>query len=254
LRSGGFNGRATGPDSVGPYDPETVDSFEAGLRFQTADDLLRINPTVFYALYNNKQEELLRGQPDGSTITTVFNASTAKTWGLEIEAVARPTPALSLRGAFGYLGYKYTDFIALDPRPGSPTSGQEVDISDTAKLRRAPNFTLALGGDYIFEPAFGDIILSANYKFTDNMFAGSPLFEVDPRAILPKTNVVDLSLKFNIAKTDGRPFETSILLYGRDVLHNGPGRNSRPFDALPNFYFTNPEPARSFGIELQIKI
>ncbi|MGL6042721.1 MAG: TonB-dependent receptor, partial [Sandaracinobacteroides sp.] len=37
LRSGGFNGRATGPDSVGPYDPETVDSFEAGLRFQTAD-------------------------------------------------------------------------------------------------------------------------------------------------------------------------------------------------------------------------
>ena len=252
VRSGGFNGRAVGPSSVGPYQPETVDSYEAGLRIETADNRIRINPTVFFSTYDDKQEELLRGLPDGSTVTTVFNASSVEIWGVELEAIARPTRALNLRAAFGYLDYTYTSFDALDPRIGSPTEGQIIDITDTVRLRRAPKYTAALGSDYEIETGFGDITLSGNYKYTDAFFAGSTLFAVDPRAIKPSTNVFDASVTLAFDRDlAGLPADFSIQLYGRDIFADGPGRNGRPFDATPNFYFTNPEAARSFGVELK---
>ena len=59
FRSGGFNGRAASVTALGPYDPETVDSFEAGIRSELFDNRLRFNPTLFFLSYNDKQEENL---------------------------------------------------------------------------------------------------------------------------------------------------------------------------------------------------
>ncbi|MCG8442890.1 MAG: TonB-dependent receptor, partial [Caulobacterales bacterium] len=253
FRSGGFNGRAVSQESVGPYEPETVDSYEVGFRTEWFGNTVRVNPTAFAAQYKDKQEELLVGLPDGRTETTVFNASEARTWGFELEALARPTPNLDLRMAAGYLDYEYSDFLALDPRPGSPTEGQVIDITDTAELRRAPQWTFALGGDYVVPLDVGEITFTANYKYTDEFFAGSVFFAPEPRAIKPSTNVVDLALSLDIDRGRlGLPADLSLTAFGRDVFHDGPGRNGRPFDATPNFYFTNPEPARAWGVDLTL--
>ena len=37
FRSGGFNGRSSGPTTLGPYNPETVDAFETGLKADWLD-------------------------------------------------------------------------------------------------------------------------------------------------------------------------------------------------------------------------
>ena len=255
TRSGGFNGRAVSASSVGPYQPETVDSFEIGFRTESSDGRFKFNPTAFYALYDDKQEELLVGLPNGATETTVFNAANVKIWGVEIETSARPTDALTLRGALGYLDYSYSDFFALDTRPLSPTTGTIIDVSDSARLRNAPKFTLALGGDYRFPvAALSEVVLTANYKFADEFQSGASIFEPvpDPRGIVPNRSKLDLALRFNGDRTDtGLPFDTSLTVFGRDVFAD-PGRNGRPFNALPNFFFTTLEPGRVFGVELKV--
>ena len=43
FRSGGFNGRATAPGNTGPYDPETVESWEIGAKFTMFDNRFQLN-------------------------------------------------------------------------------------------------------------------------------------------------------------------------------------------------------------------
>lgn len=253
VRSGGFNGRAVSATSVGPYNPEKVDSYEVGLRMETADRRLTFNPTAFFSKYNDKQEELLVGLPNGTTETTVFNAANVDIWGAELEASLRPIDHLTLRTAAGYLDYRYSNFLALDPRPLSPTAGTIIDISDTARLRAAPKWTLAVGADYSLPVApQSEVVITGNYKYTGRFQSGSSFFDAvpDPRGIRDARNVFDLSLTLKENRADSHlPFDLNISLYGRDIF--GPaGRNGRPFNALPNFYFTNVEQARTFGIEV----
>lgn len=252
IRSGGFNGRAVTPDAIGPYQPETLDSFEIGFRAQTSDNKLRFNPTLFYSKYDDKQEELLFGLGNNTTATIVFNAASAETYGAELEGVYVPNENLNFRFAVGLLDWKYNNFTALDTRVGSPTEGDVIDISDTAQLRRAPKFTFAFGGDYILPIGNADLTFTANYKHTDSFVAGAALFELDPRAIKPSTDIVDISVTLDTYKEDtGLPIDLSVTAFGKDVLADGVGRNGRPFNALPDFYFTNPEIARRWGVEFK---
>ncbi|MGI9287787.1 MAG: TonB-dependent receptor, partial [Pseudomonadales bacterium] len=87
YRSGGFNGRVDEQDSARiPYDPEIVDSYELGFKSEWPDKGLRLNGTIFYMDYQDKQEEI--GLPsDGATgqRITVFNAADATMQGVELE-------------------------------------------------------------------------------------------------------------------------------------------------------------------------
>ena len=58
-RSGGWNGRATTPGSIGPYDPEIVDSYEIGVRTDLLNGTLRLNATAFLSDYKDKHESTI---------------------------------------------------------------------------------------------------------------------------------------------------------------------------------------------------
>ena len=51
FRSGGFNGRATGANNAGPYDPETVESFEFGIKTIWANNTFQFNASAFTVDY-----------------------------------------------------------------------------------------------------------------------------------------------------------------------------------------------------------
>ena len=51
FRSGGFNGRATGANSSGPYDPESVESFEVGFKTVWMDNTFQLNGSIFTVDY-----------------------------------------------------------------------------------------------------------------------------------------------------------------------------------------------------------
>lgn len=244
FRSGGWNGRpGSTPDTIGPYQPETVDSYEGGLRTKFWDNRAIINVTVFQTEYKNKQEDQIRSNPvlPSSTITFVENAGKARFQGVELEAQVRPVPALHFFGSAGYLKAKYLQFL----------DGAGNDISATKHLRYAPKWNASIGGDYTVELA-GDkkIILGSNVKYVDKYVTES---SVDPaglgREVIPAHTSVDGSITFS-GQTAGMK-EYKISAFINDAFHGG-GRIVRSSYAGP-FWFSDRIPNRTWGVEFQVE-
>lgn len=112
FKSGGFN--TISPTSIVggeigrplPYGPEYVDSYEAGVKFQTADRTFRLNAAIFQADYDGLQLPVLY---PGTVVTYTDNAAGARVRGLELEPSWTPVEGLNLYGAMSFNTGKYTD-------------------------------------------------------------------------------------------------------------------------------------------------
>lgn len=242
FRSGGWDGRAAAPANVGPYEPETVDSLEAGLRSQIFGNTVRFNVSAFLTKYKDKQEEVIT--PAGlSTNTQVSNASKATISGLEVELDAIVTDNLRVRAALGLLDAKYDQF-----REKNPATGQLEDVRAQRNFRYAPEYSASLGVDYTWPMASGALTLGAVYKATDE-FTTSP--KVDPlgldRDIIDAYETLDLSLTYRHNLASGNTLTLS--LSGDDVTH-ADGRLFRTLDA-GNYWFGDQEPGRTWLVQMQ---
>lgn len=245
FRSGGFNGRATSATSIGPYDPERVDSYEAGLKADFFDGRLRFNPTVFWAEYADKQEEILRAS-GAATETIVQNAASARIRGVEIELQARPTPALLLRASGGYLDARYKSFSI----PDLANPGSFIDVSAQRNFRRAPEFSYSLGSDYTV--AISDdnnVNLALNYSYIDDITT-SPI--KDPtganRDVIAGYGSLDVTV--SLIHTGQAVKNLRLSAYARDLL-NGGGRLNNSLDAGV-FWFGVVSPRRELGVEATV--
>ena len=246
FRSGGFNGRATSATSIGPYNPEKVDSYEAGIKSELFGGKLRINPTAFWVNYNNKQEDIIRAAGAG-TETIVENAASARIWGLELEMQARPTPDLTLRASGGYLNGKYKSFLI----PDLANPGKFIDVSGQRNFRRAPKFSFNAGVDYGMQVSAADrVTFTLDYAFIDDLTA-SPLADTTGarRDVIPAYGTLDASIAL---LHEGSTLKNlRISAYARDLLNKG-GRLANVLDA-GLFYFGVVAPRQQFGIEATIK-
>ena len=172
FRSGGFNGRAFSPAAVEiPFDEETVDSFEVGARAEFFDNRLRLNPTAFLAIYDDKQEEILSGIPGTTqTATIVDNASSVDIKGVELEALARVTQDLTLRGTFGYTDAEFDEFLVPD-LISDPTGATIIDVADERNLRAGPDTTFSVGVNFNRTIFDGKLLmdLDASYNFQSDI-------------------------------------------------------------------------------------
>lgn len=143
YRGGGFNGRVDSlENATTPYDQETVDNYEIGIKTEWLDGTLRVNAAAFLMDYEDKQEELQLPSATSGTgqVTLVTNASTAEITGLEVDVMYNPTANLSLRGNLGWLDAEYNEFQFMGP------SGL-VDFSHL-EIRRAPDVTGSVSATY----------------------------------------------------------------------------------------------------------
>ncbi|MEM1189421.1 MAG: TonB-dependent receptor [Pseudomonadota bacterium] len=248
FRSGGFNSRGTTPNTVGPYDSETVDTAEVGIRSQFLDDRLTFNLTYFNSTYEDKQEQIVtagdgsfefEGQPEdcgGPTCTFVFNAGEVSTSGLELEGSFLATDGLLFRLAVGTLDAEYDrfDYAGLG------------DISNLAEVTYAPELTAALGVEYFTYVGGGELTLTANYKHTDDSWGRTDWATYDPiygpEVLIESFDTLDISANYVYPVGDGT---VRVRLYGTDVLEDG-GRIARPFDA-GSFAFADLVARRTFG-------
>jgi len=189
YRSGGFLGRVDSDESAStPYDPETVDNYELGIKSEWLDNRLRVNANVFYMEYNDKQEELQLPSNDATgQKTVVSNASSATIEGVELEVQAYITENLSLRANLGYLDTGYDDFNyeALD--------GSIVDLSDL-EFRRSPDWTGSLDATYEWDMAGGTAWIRGAYHYIGEHFVNvtnSPELENDAQ------HLVDASINYS---------------------------------------------------------
>ncbi len=247
FRSGGWNGRpGSTPDTIGPYEPETVDSYELGFRSKFLDNKAIFNVTGFQTDYKNKQEDQITSNPvaPATTITFVRNAGAARFRGVEVEAQLKPISDLHIFASGGYLQGKYLKFL----------NAAGVDIRADRILRYAPKWNASLGADYTI-PFGGEdsrFVLGANVKYLADYATESTRDTVGPvllgyrREIIPAHTGVDASISY-FGKIGGSS-EYKVSAFVSDAFHKG-GRIVRSSQAGP-FWFSDRTPERTWGLEL----
>ncbi|MEN3953302.1 TonB-dependent receptor [Iodidimonas sp. SYSU 1G8] len=142
------------PPGVSPVvAPETVNSYELGLKTQFLDDRATINVAAFWADVSNYQGQI----SDFTTrlLTYITNAGSVRSRGVEVDLKIQPTDGLSL-----YLSGAYTDAIykkylkASLPIEGGPVNGQTFTcIATSCDLSGQPltgvsKWAFSAGGEY----------------------------------------------------------------------------------------------------------
>jgi iron complex outermembrane receptor protein len=104
FRSGGFNGRATTPTTIGPFDPERADNFEVGIKSEWFDNRLQVNVNGFWTITKGLQQGFIRpSQGAGGQETVIANIGEVTNRGVELEWSAVPVDGLTLFGSVGFL-------------------------------------------------------------------------------------------------------------------------------------------------------
>ena len=189
FKSGGFVGRITIPEDIGPYDPETVETIELGIKSDLLDDRLRLNVNIFKNDYQDLQLALIYFTKNALGVdvngNSILNAADATTQGIEVEFLAAVTENLRINGSFTYLDAEYDDFPY--PAPDDPNRNLAG-----YRLQNAPETTASFGFDYTWDVTNGDVTLSALYKYNDEKFNTS-LFNT-ARATIQETDIIDANL------------------------------------------------------------
>lgn len=243
FRSGGWNGRATTPTSMGPYQPETVDSYEVGLKSEWWDNRLQVNLTYFRAEYQDKHENEIY-QFGAATETVVNNAAEAILQGVELEMNFVPVSDLLLRLSGGWLDAEYDEFLA-PPADNRGDRSVRVDRSDDFELTTSPEWSYNVGVNYQLPTPveWGRMTFAANYAWSDDTFGnfGQP----DPaglgRHTFESRGEADFSLIWENEVVD-------IAVFVKDAFHSD--------NYLANsvdvgvFWFGAVSPGRTWGVEL----
>lgn len=170
LKSGGFNGAVTKKENIGPYNPEKVDAFEAGLKSTWLDRRLQVNLTAFL----NKWKEMQVVQftfADATTLNSVIlNAGSAETKGFEVQAEAVPVDGLRFHATLGYLWAKYKEFRSstgpiCPPPPADQPLGCAIDYAGR-DIPYSPRWTGSIDGSYTTPVAGGEMTALVQYTYT----------------------------------------------------------------------------------------
>ena len=163
--AGGFNTDAQSLTALlEPFKPETVTSYELGMKSRLLGDRLRFDAAVFDESYQDKQE-LVQNTVTG--VLNIFNAARATVKGAETELAYEVLPGLNVTANYAYLHSRYDSFVV-----GSVNNtGHPLASSPPNKYSLAVDLERPVGN-------LGIILASASYSYTDNYFTGAT---ADPR-------------------------------------------------------------------------
>jgi iron complex outermembrane recepter protein len=150
FKGGGVNPRPFFAEQVVSFNPETLTSYEIGVKTDLFDRKLRLNLAGFYSKYKDIQLTLLNcpqfGPAAAAPCFLPANAGNADIKGIEVEFNARPVDGLTIDGSLSYIDFKYT---FIDPRAGGPTNLFGPQPGDYAPY--TPKWKWSLGAQYRVE-------------------------------------------------------------------------------------------------------
>jgi len=110
YKSGGYTQRIFPPEeSLPSFDPEFVDAYEIGVKYDGWDNRLRVNFAAFFNDYTDLQLSVATPDRVGPFVT---NAGDAEIWGFELEGWLVPAEGWYLMATVGYTDPEYTDLAA----------------------------------------------------------------------------------------------------------------------------------------------
>lgn len=178
---------ASGLFQVVSYDPEFLDTFEAGWRSQWMDRRLTVNGTLFYSEYEDQQVSFI----DERSFQVIDNVGATSLYGLELSVNFAATPTLSVFASVGLLETSVDEFIYQQENPDRP-GNEFIDLSGN-ELERSPPLSFNVGANY---RSLSGFFAGASVAYQDEYF--SNIFNVD-EAILGNglTEVVDAAAIVN---------------------------------------------------------
>jgi len=140
FKSGGWNARCTAPAGCEDFGPETIWSYELGMRAEWMDGRLRTNAQFFYSDLDDLQTTA--ATPTGQFLTT--NAGGLDVPGFELELTALPKDNWEIFLAIGLQNPKLVDLPegCTVPNFDYATYDRECNVATT---KRAPEETVTLG-------------------------------------------------------------------------------------------------------------
>jgi iron complex outermembrane receptor protein len=216
----------TKPD---PFDPETVWSYEVGMKSRWLDDRLQANVSAFYYKYDDLQITFFNGETNN---TEVENVGSAEGTGFEADLRFLPNAYLDFYAGISYLDTEIDDIPA-----------DVCEDCDGNELIVAPEWTFAGIGTFRYPVGrFGDAFFTAEYTWQDDFYSdfdNSSAIQVDSYGL---TN-----FRLGLEETTGKWVATLYLENAFDEFYwDGAGAAE---EIIPDHFF-GPGRPRTFGGEL----
>ena len=143
FKSGGWDMRgdaALVPQTVNGYQPETVTTYEVGLKGSAFDRRMNFASAIFYSDYKDQQitTQQVATPPAVGIASVVDNAGASTIYGFELEGSAYLTDDITANFSVGYLKNEFDEFITL-------VTGTPVDISATRQPQNSPEWSAYYG-------------------------------------------------------------------------------------------------------------
>jgi iron complex outermembrane receptor protein len=216
FKSGGFNGRVTLAANIGPYNPEYVDSFEAGIKSHWLDNRLRLNIAAFYNNWQDMQvnQVFYRGNPPVGS-STILNAGKSTTKGVELDGEWVPVDGLRINGTLGYLNTYYNVFKqgngpTCAPPPAIPSPGCSNDYSGRP-LVYSPEWNGSLSATYTWAVGGGKADATLQYIYNGDRWGN---YTQAPSEFLKAYSLLNANLTWSPAKE-----HWAISLWGRNLTN-----------------------------------
>lgn len=217
-----------------PYEDETVEAWELGLKSEWFGRRLRFNINAFRSTFTDFQATILTPVPDGlgNTIlaTAIGNAGGLRSQGVETTLQVRPVPALTLGISGTYTDAKFTDYVYNDV----------TDYTGT-RLPNAPKWAFTATAD-LDQPVGNGLRLKghADYAWRDRYWTvvGQPDYSYIPSFGLA-------NVRLSVAAQDDR-FEAGV--YARNLFDTYFSTGWQLYGALGLLHYTSPNARRTAGV------
>lgn len=160
YKTGGFNPTASSAAAFAlGFDPETLVSYETGIKSEFLNRRIRFNATAFYSDYDDIQTNVFN--PINTRIFDVINAGKAEIKGIEIDVTAMLLEGFIVSGSYGYVDPEFKKVVDLGGN----------DITPGFHFPHAPKNSFTLGADYKSpQTPVGIVDVSLGYGWQDKFF------------------------------------------------------------------------------------
>ncbi|WP_439571721.1 TonB-dependent receptor [Sphingomonas sp.] len=197
YKSGGFDMRGDAiltPTTVNGYEPETIDSYELGMKGAFLDRTLFVNLAGFFSNYKDQQVTIQVPALPSGIASFVDNAGKGEIYGFELETRMVPSRHFQASVVVGYTNADYKEFFTFIGGGTTP-----VDVSNARDFQNTPEWTANASFTWSNDVAGGVLAFtpSVSLRSDTQMFElATPALDQDGYAL------VDASL--NWTSGDGR--------------------------------------------------
>ena len=251
-RSGGFNGRSSTNEQIRtPFSPESLESYELGLKSLLWERRLQLNVAAFYSDYSDLQTAITQPTATGVGFqTTNANIGKIAIRGVELESKLSVTEDLVLSFTYAWLDTDIRSYELCLPANSASCVVTNVGNEATIGLISKNSYSAAIDYRFLTLP-LGNLRLNvdANYK-GDARGGGQTLvthpIEADPSYIKAYT-LVNARLMWADIPLGGGTFETA--LWGKNLLDEDTAQFATDLRGSLDIVTTRFLTPRTYGID-----